>query len=284
MCWGIVADGTEREAERHLDAMPDEYRELTLRAAYGIDEHGRQHRDLSDWAARSIVAVMVFCAHNCMPSELHGRTVWRVAGFTMGFFRMLCSVLVWRNGVRVRRVPSRSTFGHVSRKRDSQADPRGWMGDAVKVGLLEAFQFDACDVTPQQKGKLKPDGTQWAFIQLFLLVRPWPEGMDGPAPLAKRTTTRLTVRNLGRTLMQRLTRKSQQKEAAAAVDRPRPSHPILQDHPERLAQLTAEAVETVSAVSRDAMANVDRFLAAGVRLTGGGVDPPSVPTQLPLCD
>lgn len=269
MCWAIVADGSEREAVRYLDTLGDDYRDLTLRAAYGIDEQGHQHRDLGDWAARAIVAVMVFCAHNCMPSELHGRTVWRVAGFTMGFYRMLCSVLVWRDGRQVRRVPSRSTFGHVAHKRDSTAEPRGWIGDAAKVGLLKAFQFDACDVTPQQRGKMRPDGTQWAYIQLFLLVRPWPDGMDGPAPLAKRKTAKLTVRNIGPTVMARLVRKAKQK---AAVDRPRPTHPILQDHPERVAQLAATAVDTVCAVSRGSLAIVNRFLAAGVRHAGS--DPP----------
>jgi len=271
MCWAIVADITGREAIRHLNVLSEEYRDLTLHAAYGIDEHGEQHRDLSDWAARSIVAVLVFCAHNCMPSELHGRTVWRVAGFTMGFFRMLCSVIVWREGSQWRRVPSRSTFGHVAHKRDSTADPRGWIGDAARVGLLQAFQFDACDVTPQQRGKVKPDGTQWAFIQLFLLVRPWPDGMDGPAPLEKRKTVKLTVRNIGPTVMERLMRKAAQKTAAAHVDPP-PTHPILQDHPERLAQLTAAAVEAVSSVSRGSLSIVDQWAAAGRHHTGS--DPP----------
>ena len=274
LCWAIVADTTGREAVRHLDTLSEEYRDLTLQAAYGIDDQGHQHRDLEDWAARSIVAVLVFCARNCMPSELHGRTVWRVAGYTMGFFRMLCSYMVYRQGRQQRRVPSRSTFGHVAHKRDSTADARGWIGDASRVGLLQAFQFNACDVKPNQRGKLKPDGTQWAFIQLFLMVRPWPDGMDGPVALAKRKTQpRLSVRNIGPTVLARLAGKAKQKAAAAVDASPAPMHPILVDHPERVAQLTADAVDAVSTLSRGALATVDRFLAAGVRHTGG-VDPP----------
>jgi hypothetical protein len=199
--------------------LSDDYRALALRAAWLIDDDGIQHRDFTKWSARAVVAVAVFCARNCMPSEFHGATVYRVAGFSMGFFRMLCGLLVWVDGGVFRKRPSRSTFGHVAHKRRpdpmpdgwEQPEERGWIGDLAKVGLLEAFQFDACDVTPQQRGPVHDDGTQWALIQFFLLVRPWPPGMDGPGQLPKKKNAKLRIRTIGRTLMERLQLKARHK-------------------------------------------------------------------------
>ena len=89
------------------------------------------------------------------------------------------------------------------------------MGDLVKVGLVQAHQFDADKVASHLRGPVKKDGTQFAFNQWFLLVRPFAPGFDGPKPLEKKQgKPAFRVRTIGESLMQRLQRRKREKDAA----------------------------------------------------------------------
>ena len=128
MCWAIVADATGAEAERHLRALDRRFVEFVYSAAWGIDADGVQHRSWGDWRARAIAAVAVFLAFNCMPSELHGRQVWRVAGFTMNFFRMLVSFHRVRDGSGCGTCPAARRSGTSAERRTPQLAPAdGWV-------------------------------------------------------------------------------------------------------------------------------------------------------------
>lgn len=226
--WSCMRDTSGEEIERHMRTLARPFVELVLVAAWAIDRDGVAHRNWNHWAARAIAVVAWYLAHNATPTTYQGRQAWRVSGYTMGFYRMLVSIFVMRAGVEERHMPHRSTLGHVSRKRESEAAPRGWLGALVAVGLCEAQQFDADKVKPHERGKPKWNPRtgkweQWAFNQWFLLVCPFELGATRPRPLEKKKhTKRLRVRSIGESLIHRRQRNAQRRaDEEAAQERAR---------------------------------------------------------------
>lgn len=232
--WSMMRDSSGAEIERHLDTLARPYVERVLHAAWDVDSEGQPRRNWTHWGARAVAVVAWFLAHNAMPTEYHGRHAWRVSGFTMGFFRMLCSVFVLRDGEEERIMPGRSTLGHVSSKRGSPAPPSGWLGGLIRVGLVAAHQFDANKVKPHERGPVKVNPRtgrteQWAFNQWFLLVCPFEPGETKPKPLAKKKRKRFTVRTAADSLIHRMrrekARKAQERAAQERAEAEQWTHP-----------------------------------------------------------
>lgn len=233
-CWSMIRDTTGEEIERHLATLARPYVERLLEAAWRVRD-GRPTRSWQHWSARAIAAVGWFLGLHAMPTELHGRPMYRVSGFTMTFFRMLCSSFEWVDGEQQRVMVGRSTFGHVSTKRGSQFAGDGWMGELVRVGLVESHQFDADKVKPHERGPLKVnpitgETQQWAFNQWFLKISPFEPGELKPRPLGKRRN-KFIVRRAVDSMIHRMRRNEQRKaaeqaardRAAAEVWRPQPA-------------------------------------------------------------
>lgn len=240
--WSMIRDTTGAEIERHLATLARPYVELLVQAAWRVRD-GKPTRSWQHWPARAIAVVGWFLALHAMPTELHGKACYRVAGFTMQFFRMLVSSFEWVNGQQQRVMPARSTFGHVSTKRGSQFAGDGWVGELVRVGLLEAHQFDADKVAPHERGPVKRDPVtgetqQWAFNQWFLHVSPFEPGELKPRPLGKRRN-KFVVRAAVDSMLHRMRRKERRKieeqaardRAAAEVWRPQPAQPDQPSEP-----------------------------------------------------
>jgi len=233
--WACMDDDTGAEILRQLDALSPVFADRVTEAAWGgMDAKGRWKRDWRDPMARGIAVVAIHAAYNSLPSEYQGETHYRVAGYTMGFFRTLCSRTGRdRDGREVRLAPSRAAFGHVSRKRNSHADARGWMGELVRFGLLDAQQFDASKVDPSLRTKPRKDEhgnvCQWAFNQWFWKVRPWRDGHYGPTPLRARQNRKKLSGALSPSLMERMAARRQRKLDAATrqtAPKPEPSRDV----------------------------------------------------------
>lgn len=236
--WSMMRDVTGEEIQRHLATLAQPYVERVVVAAWDLDSEGNPRRNWTHWAARAIAVVAWFLACHCRADSLHGRTVWKVTGFSMRFFAMLCSQHVWRGDKEERITPGRSTFGNVSRRRDGPpSPPRGWMGALVRVGLLEAHQFDADKVRPNEKGKRRwnprtKQWEQWAMNQWFLVVCPFEAHETRPKALGRKRKNQLVVRRVTDSLLHRQRRNAiRRAEQAEAEERARLDRELAETYP-----------------------------------------------------
>lgn len=238
--WSMMSDATGAEINRHLATLAQPFVERLIAAAWDLDSNGEPRRNWTHWSARAVAVVGWFLATHCHATELHGRPVWRVSGYSMRFFAMLCSVHIERGHTKIRITPGRSTFGNVSRKPSGPpSPPRGWVGALVRVGLLEAHQFDADKVQPHERGQRKWNPKlqrweQWSFNQWFLNVSPFEPGETRPKQLGKMPKNRFIVRRVTDSILHRQRRnRARRAEEAAAAERARMDGLVdaVTDHP-----------------------------------------------------